>query len=136
MSFADYLENKLLDHLLGGATYSQLTTVYIGLSTTTPTDSGGNFTEPSSGYNYSRVSVLNAIGDGKWSTASGGSKSNAAIISFPQASDVWGEVTHFGIFDQATGGNCLATGLLSTPKTIGALDTVQFSIGNLIVTLD
>lgn len=136
MSFSDYLELELLDHILGGVSlpYSPPANVFVALSTTTPTDAGGNFTEPSSGNGYARVQVAN--NSTNWPAASSGSKSNGTTISFPQATGSWGTVTYFGVFDQLTGGNCLMTGQLTTSKSVGALDTVQFSAGNLTVTLD
>ena len=40
-SKSDYLENEILDHVLGGADYSRPATVYIALYTAAPTDAGG-----------------------------------------------------------------------------------------------
>lgn len=56
-SFADHLENKLLDHVFGGGDYARPATLYIGLSTTTIADGGTNITEPS-GNGYARVAVF------------------------------------------------------------------------------
>ena len=133
MSFCDYLEAKVLDHLFGATSYAVLGNLYLGLSTTTPTDAGANFTEPS-GNNYSRVTSVN--NPTNWPAASGGSKANGTAITFPTASGSWGTVTYFGIFDQASGGNLLATGELTVSKTISAMDTVQFAVSALTVTLD
>ena len=41
-SYADFLENKILDHVFGGPDYTRPATLYIGLSTTTISDAGGN----------------------------------------------------------------------------------------------
>jgi len=48
MSKSDYLEGKVLDHLLGRTTYTAPATVYVALYTSAPTDSGGG-TEVSGG---------------------------------------------------------------------------------------
>lgn len=133
MSFTDFLELELLDHTFGAATYTPATDHYIGLSTTTPTDAGGNFTEPS-GNNYSRVEVTNDTTT--WPAAAAGAKANGIAIDFPTASGSWGTVTHFGVFDDPTAGNCLGTGALAASKTIGAGDTASFGVGELDITLD
>lgn len=131
-SFADFLENKLLDHAFGGSDYTRAATLYIGLSTTTITDAGGNITEPS-GNNYSRVSVTN--NSTNFPAASGGAKSNGTAITFPQASGSWGTVTDFFISDASSGGNILGYGALTTSKAVTNGDTVSFAIGDLDITL-
>jgi hypothetical protein len=132
-SFADYLENKLLDHVFGGADYVRVATVYIGLSTTTITDAGGNITEPS-GSAYARVAVTNNAAN--WPAAAGGSKANGAAINFPQATGAWGTITDFFIADAAAAGNILAYGALTAAKAIGNGDTASFAIGDIVITLN
>jgi hypothetical protein len=87
--------------------------------------------EPS-GNAYARVSTTGA----DWNTASGGALDNANDITFPEATGSWGTITHFALFDAATGGNMLAYGALSTPKIIGSGDTAKFAAGDLDVSLD
>jgi hypothetical protein len=132
-SFADYAENKVLDHIFSGTTFTVLTNLYFGLSTTTITDAGGNITEPS-GNGYARVTVTNNATN--FPAASGGSKSNGTIISFPQASGSWGTVTDFFISDASSGGNIIAYGTLGTSKAVTSGDTLQFAIGALTITLN
>ena len=129
-SFADYWENKILDHIFGKGNYTP-PTIYVGLSTADPTDDGSGLAEPSSNA-YARVQTSAS----DWNTASGGSLDNANDITFPQATGSWGTRTHFALFDAATGGNMLAHGALSQSKTIGSGDTVQFAAGDLDVSLD
>jgi len=38
---SDYLENKVLDHVLRNTSYTPPATVYLGLFTANPTDAGG-----------------------------------------------------------------------------------------------
>ena len=79
-SKSDYLENEILDHVLGGADYARPATVYIALYTADPTDAGGG-TEGSGG-SYAKASVTN--NDTNWPAASSGAKSNGAdIIGIP-----------------------------------------------------
>ena len=131
MSYTDYLENELLDHWLNDGAYTA-GTIHVALSTTTPTDAGGNFTEPS-GNGYARVAAAAAV----WDAAASGSKDNGSAITFPQASGGnWGTVTHFGIYDALTSGNLLGTGALTTSRAINDGDTGEFAAGELDVTLD
>lgn len=129
MSKTDYAENKVLDHLTGKATFAAVTS-RVGLFTAAPSDSGGG-TEVSGG-SYARVTT--AAGD--WNSAASGSTSNANSITFPTASGSWGTVTHFGLFDAASGGNLLRWAALTTSKTVGSGDTPSFAAGALVFTED
>lgn len=131
-SFSDFLENEILDHAFGNAAWSAPATLYIGLSTTTITDAGGNITQPS-GNNYSRVAVTNNATN--FPVASGGSKSNGTEITFPTPSGSWGTVTDFFISDAASGGNTLAYGALSASQTVSAGNIVKFPVGTLTLSL-
>lgn len=133
MSFTNYLENALLDEVFGGVNYTPPTTLYIGLSTSAPTEAGG-VTEPT-GNGYARASVTNNATN--WPATGGdGTKANGTVITFPQASGDWGTVTYFFIADALTAGNILATGSLGVSKTIGSGDTASFGEGSLTITLD
>lgn len=129
-SFADYWENEILDHLFGKGSYTP-PTIYVGLSTADPLDTAAGLAEPS-GNNYARVST--AASD--WNASSGGALDNANDVTFPTASGSWGTLTHFALFDAASGGNMLAHGSLSVSKTIDSDDTAKFSAGALDVSLD
>lgn len=131
-SFADYLENKVLDHVFGATSFSAPATLYIGLSTTTITDAGGNITEPS-GNGYARVSVTNNTTN--FPNASGGSKSNGTAITFPTASGSWGTVVDFFIADASSSGNILGYGTLTTSKTVTNGDTVSIPSTQMSITL-
>lgn len=131
-SKSNYLELALLDEVLGGVNFAPPATVYVALYTAAPTDAGGG-TEVSGGA-YARVAVTNnAI---NWPAASGGSKSNGTVITFPTATAAWGTVVAFGISDAATAGNLLYWADLTTSKTIGSGDTASFAVGALTCTED
>ena len=131
-SFCDYLEDELLDHVFGASAYSAPATVYIALSTTEPTDAGGNVTEPSGG-NYARCAVTND--KDSWTDSSGGALSNEAAFEFNTASGDWGTIAYFVIYDALTSGNALAWGAITTPKAVGTGDTPKFNIGDLDISL-
>ncbi|MBM4029195.1 MAG: hypothetical protein FJ280_27925 [Planctomycetes bacterium] len=129
-SFSDYAENKILDHLFGKGNYTP-PTIYVGLSTTDPGDSGAGLSEPS-GNGYARVVTTPA----DWNAAAGGLLDNAHAITLGPATGDWGTLTHFALFDAAGGGHLLLHGALVHPKTIESGDSARFAGGELTVTLD
>ena len=125
----NYLENKIIDWFFRGQTFTPPVTMYIGLFTATPSDTGGG-TEVT-GESYARVAVTSALanwagtqsaGSTAASSGTGGTTSNNGAITFPAPTASWGQVTHFGIFDAATAGNLLVWAALTTPKTINSGD--------------
>lgn len=125
--FSNYLENKILDHVLNNTSYTSPTTTYVGLYTVAPSDAGGG-TEVSGG-SYARQSL-------SVSTASGGIVTSDADISFPQATGSWGTIVAIGIHDAVTSGNLLMYTDLTTSKTIETGDILKVATGSLTVTLD
>jgi hypothetical protein len=129
-SFSNHWENMILDHLFGKGNYAP-PVIYVGLSTSDPTDSAIGLSEPS-GNGYVRVQTTEA----DWNVAVDGSLDNATAITFDPAAGDWGTATHFALFDTASGGNMLAYGALTQAKTINDGDTVRFAGGDLNITLD
>lgn len=117
--------NNVLDSRFGagaaGATNAPAT-YYVGLSTTTPTATGGNVTEPS-GNGYAVVAVTNNATN--FPAAASGAKTNGVSIVFPTATGSWGTVTYVVLKDGASG-SVVAYSLLGTPRTIttGAVPTL------------
>ena len=128
--FSDYWEDEVLDHLFGKGGYTA-PTIYLALSTADPGDDGAGISEPR-GDGYARAATA-AI---DWSSAAGGTLTNADAIEFPEAADAWGTVTHFALFNAALGGNLLAHGALSQSKTIDAGDSARFAAGDLDISLN
>jgi hypothetical protein len=133
VSFADFLENELLDHVFSAAAYTAPANLYIGLSTTAPSDAGGNITEPATGA-YARVTLANNATN--FPAASAGTKRNGVAINFPTATADWGTISHFFIADAITGGNILAWGALSAAKAIANGDKAYFNANDITITLD
>jgi hypothetical protein len=136
MSWSDGMENSILDHVLGGGNYTRVSTVWIALSTTQPTEAG-SFTEPTSATAYLRVPMANTAAN--WPAAAGGIKQNGAVVAFPEATGAgWGTVSHFAIMnDAALGGpTMMAWGQLALSKLVSAGDGPQFKVGSLAVTQD
>lgn len=134
MGLITYGANALLDSFLGDDHGTLIpSTVYVALYTTAPNTAGTGGIECSGG-DYARVAVGNS--DTNWLAASSGSKSNAAAITFPTASDSWGTVTHFGLCTAATLGNILYVGALTSPITVNIGATPYFEIGALVITAE
>ena len=126
MSFTNFLETEILDHVFGGSAYTAPATHYLALYTAAPSDTGGG-TEVSGGA-YVRQTVA--------FTTSGDTTSNTAAIEFPTASASWGTVSHVGVFDASSSGNLMAYAALVTSTTIGSGDVFRVPLGDLDITLD
>ena len=133
MSFTDFLENELLDHVFGSGNrnYAAAANQFVALSTTIPTDAGGNFTEPAVGA-YARVSRA----DTNWTVAAAGALDNNADIVFPTATANWGTIVYAGIFDLITAGNLLMIGDIIPDQAVNSGNDSQFDLGAFDVTLD
>ena len=129
-SFSNHWENKIMDHIFGKNSYSQ-PTIYVGLSTADPLDDASGLAEPI-GNSYARTAT--SVSD--WSEASDGTINNANELIFSEATGGWGTITHFALFDAATGGNILCHGSLNQPRAIVSGDRARFSAGDLSVSLD
>jgi len=134
----DYLEMKILTHLLGTTTWTVPANVYLGLFTVAPTDStaGTEVTIGSNGY----VRLLLTKADATWTglpTAGAGVISNASELTFATATGAgWGTIVAVGIFDASSAGNLEMYGLVTPNKVVGAGDIFKFLIGDLDITLD
>ena len=128
---SNYLENKILDHVLTATSYTQPSR-YLALFTADPGEAGSFTNEIStSGTAYARQAVT-------FAAASSGSSATNATVTFPTATANWGTVTHVAVVDGDTegAGNVLFYGAVTTSKTIETGDTFQISSGNLTVSLD
>lgn len=90
------------------------TEYYIGLSTTEPTMTGTNVSEPSASAGYGRVLLDNL------SVPTNGVVTNTQNINFEESTASWGTITHFVIYDAEVDGNLLMYGALSTPRVVEA----------------
>lgn len=140
MSFTNYLENAVLNHIFGDTAFPFPAdgNYYVGLSTADPGEDGAGIAEPPTANGYARQPIPNNhtanIG---FTTSTGGALSNDNVITFPAATGTgWGTVTHFLIADAQTGGNILAYGTLSASKAIASGDTASFARNALTITLD
>ena len=130
-SFADYLENAVLDHVFKTAELTVPTNIYVALCKSTIADDDTGSTLPSevTGGAYARK-VCNT-----WDAASGGAIANTGAVTFAQATADWGTVTDFAILDHLTTGNLLGYGKLTQAKAVSSGDTASFAAGDIDVTL-
>lgn len=122
---SDYLENKVVEHVLRNVTYTPPATVYVGLFTAPPGESGGG-TEVAGG-SYARQPVT-------FGAAVGGLVSNSSQVTFPTCTGSdWGTITDFAIFDALSGGNELYYGTLTSPVIILVGSAFVFAVNQLTV---
>lgn len=120
MSISNYAELALLD-TLSGTSFSVAAT-YVKLHTGDPGETGTS----NAASNTSRQAA-------SWSAASAGAKATSATITWTNVSATE-TYTHWSLWDNATAGNCLWSGALSTSASVTAGDT--FQITSLTLTLD
>ena len=104
--------------------------LYIALFSADPGEAGVQTNEATFGA-YARQAVARTVGG--W-TVSADTVSNAAEISFPEATSGTQTITHFGIMDSLTSGTMLYHGSLTTPREVSTGVTLKFSVGTLTVT--
>lgn len=126
MSFSNFLETEILDHVFGGNAYTAPATLYVGLYTSNP-DEDNSGTEVSGG-SYARVSATFSV--------SGATATTDAAVEFATATASWGTVTHIGVLDASTGGNLLCYAELTTAKAIDTGDVFRIPTGDLDITLN
>lgn len=134
---SNYLENKVLDHVLRVASYTQPSGLWLALFTNTSGNAASNLEAgtltdeiSTSGSAYSRQSI-------SFNSASSGSSASSATVTFSTATSNWGTITHVAVMDGGTAGagNVLFYGAVTTSKTIENGDTFQVSSGNLTISL-
>lgn len=140
----NYTENKVIDWLFRGQTFTPPATIYVGLLTGACSDASAG-TEVTGG-SYARVAVTSSLAN--WagtqsagstiaSSGSGGTTSNNAAITFPVPSAAWGSVVNYGLWDASTSGNLLVCTALAFPKSINNGDPApQFIAGTLTFRID
>ena len=129
---SNYLENKVLDHVLRNTAYTQPGNLFVGLfknNSLSNLEAGTLSDEVStSGTAYARKAVT-------FGAAASGTATNSATVTFEPATAEWGTVTAIAILDTITTGNVLFYGNLTTSKLIENGDTMQFVSTNISVSL-
>lgn len=159
-AMSNYLENKLIDAVFRGVSFTPAATLYVGLFTADTTDAAtlsseiGNTTANA----YARVSITSNTTN--WASTGGattttnpsagtsGTTSNNGVITFPTpsggnwfngAGPTASSITNFGILDASTitGGNLYFYGALTNAKTVNNGDAgPSFAISALSIQID
>lgn len=132
-NMSDYLENALLDMVLNNASWTALTSVYVALYTTAPTDSTAG-TEVTNANGYQRQTMT-----GGWTISGTATRAyNTSAITFPTCNTAsWGTVTSVAITTSGThaSGEILFYGDLTTSRTVNVDDIFSFPANSLGITL-
>lgn len=97
-SLADFLENKLLDHVCNTA-FTPAATIFVALCTADPTDAGtgASMSEVANANGYARTAVT-------FGAAATRKVIQSGAVTFPQATGTWGTITHWGLVSTSTYG--------------------------------
>jgi len=120
MSATTYLDNRVL-------TYITSTTLYLGLFTANPGNTGSQTSEVTGG-GYARQSIT-------FSSISSGSTSNSSAIIFPTSTASWGTITYFAVLDSLTNGNMLFYVAVPTSRTIASGQVLTVNINGITITV-
>lgn len=140
----DFAENKSIDALLRAQSLGAPATWYIGLDTTSCTETGGG-TEVTGG-SYARVSVTASLanwagtqsaGSTVASSGTGGTSSNNGAITFPAPTANWGTINSVSFWDASSSGNRWICITLTAAKTVNNGDAApSFAAAALSVQID
>lgn len=135
MSTSDYLENKILDHVLGVAEYTFVTgDRYLALFTADPTDANVTANEVDDVVDdtaYARQPLDFAAAVGGVSVTETTAQTFDAVVHGSGGVDY--TVTHIGIYDALTNGNLLYHKPLTTAILRETGKSLVFDIGNIVV---
>jgi hypothetical protein len=125
--FTDYVEGSIVDWMVGGSDMPTAhSNVYVALHTGDPGETGDS--NEVSTTSYSRASTS---ANGDW-TRSGNTFENAVDISFPQAQENWGTISHFSLWDGSSGSdNAIAYSALNSSRSVETDDSPIFRAGSL-----
>jgi hypothetical protein len=130
--FTNYAEGKILDHILGTASYTFVSNMYLGLFSAAPTDAGGGTELNYSG--YSRVNIQSKFG-----TATGTPRTktnNVPIVGSNVNTSGAQTATHVGIFDANSGGNLICWAALNSSQVINVGCKFSFATGTITIGCD
>lgn len=130
---SDYLEQKLIGLVLRGEAFTPPAGTYVALHTASPGDTGANEVTLVECPSYVRQDAAKggAVADG-WIPQVGGVTKNAQQLIYPVHNGVSPmTITHFSVWDAATGGNMLIWAQLSAPRTLNPTDVFVVDVQKL-----
>jgi hypothetical protein len=125
MSYTNYLEDKIQDHVHGGSAFTAPSAQYLALFSVTPSDAGGG-TELS-GNGYARQSIT-------FDDSTGGLSTNTNALTFTAAGADWSAAVAGAVMDASTGGNMLEWNSITSVTVLDGSNLV-YSAGDIDSTL-
>ncbi|WP_339292736.1 hypothetical protein MKY48_08710 [Paenibacillus sp. FSL W8-0187] len=144
MNMSNYLATALLNQVFRNTAYTRPAKVYIALYTSNPTAADTGQEVSGGGYIRQEVTFGAPTSEnyqifhpttGQQVTVQKRTIKNSADIVMPTATADWGQITHMGVRDAATGGNLLYFGALETPRSILLNDIFKILTGQIVCTL-
>lgn len=138
MPLSNYFKAQVINLLSGNISSVSVGAVYMGLSTTTPTASGSNVTEPTGNYTRVLLGIPNQSGTHKMSSAteSDPTSENTSAILFDKATANWGTITHAVFYNAVTGGNFLGYAELTNPVTVASGNVARIGVQDLQISVE
>ena len=127
-ALSDYSEKLLLDWAMTTGSATRPTAWYVALYTAAPLDSGGGTEVTGGGYVRKAVTFDAAA-------TPGGTTSNTGDVTWTASGANFGTVVAIGIFDAVSSGNLLWHGAMTASKIVNDGDTLEFSAGNIDLTI-
>lgn len=129
--FSTYMSQAIINASLVTPTFPLTRTLYLALFTSDPTDDNVTANEVGGAW-YARQAT------GAWAApvGSGNSTSNSNQIQFPAVTGAAVTVTHWGIYDLASGGHLCFSGAWSESKLLNIADVCTVAIGAIVLTID
>lgn len=124
MSKSNYLETKVLRHIINAAAYTAPSTLYLALYTSDPTEADTGTEATGGSPAYARQSIT-------FGTEADGTVANTNTISIDPPTAT---ITHWGIRDASSGGNLLYYGAFDIPISTTSGTPFTVTAGNLTIT--
>ncbi len=128
MSLTNYAENAILNHIFGNTSYSQVSTVYVALSSTDAGEDASGWTEATYG-SYTRKAITFGAAASRAITQSG-------TVTFPKSTSGDETYGYYAIFDASSGGNMLAYGSLNNDINVVVNSTPSIASGEVVISVN
>lgn len=139
MPMSTYARTAALNHVFRTATFAKLDFVYAGLYVNDPTADNTGTEVSTTDTGYARQPI--AVADASWSAPddTGGFMAihNLISVDFDAPTGSWATPSHFGLFDQVSGGNLLFYGPIEGTLRLVDIDTdpVSFAPSSLNISM-
>lgn len=130
-AFSTYLSQQIINGTLRGQALTVPATLYLAQFTASPTDNNATTNEVAGAWYARQLATSWAAPVG-----AGNVTSNSNQIQYNAVTGAAVVVSHWGLYDAATGGNLLYHGAHTTPKTLNVGDVIVVGVGQLQITVD